>query len=236
MRVVSANNNTDIPQTKNMKVRLIAKTVISDEDLEKALGSISPENLIMYCARVSNPKNQTSNNPKLIDYCIRNGHWSVFEMAHMTVEITTSRAIAAQILRHRSFSFQEFSQRYAEVQEFETYPARRQDSKNRQNSIDDMSQEDKQWFDNAQKQVQNLAMNLYKEALAKSIAKEQARFLLPLSTQTKLYMTGNIRSWIHYLQLRSGNGTQKEHQEIAIAIREIFVKELPIIAQALGWE
>jgi thymidylate synthase (FAD) len=218
-----------------MKVRLIAKTVICDEDLKNELGLIGPQNLIMYCARVSNPANQTSTNTKLLDYCLKHGHVSIFEMANMVFEIETSRAIAAQILRHRSFSFQEFSQRYAEVQGFETYQARSQDPKNRQNSIDDMSEEAKQWFELMQKHIQMEAEFAYQQALDKGIAKEQARFLLPLSTSTKLYMNGSIRSWIHYLQLRCGNGTQKEHQEIALAIRDLFVKELPIIGEALKW-
>jgi thymidylate synthase (FAD) len=205
-----------------MKVNLVSLT----PDAEKTM---------MYCARVSNPANQHSDNPKLLDYCIKNGHWSVFEMAHMTVEITTSRAIAAQILRHRSFSFQEFSQRYAEAQGFETYEARRQDNKNRQNSIDDMSDKDKKWFQDVQKNVHDFCELYYKEALLRGIAKEQARFLLPLSTTTKLYMSGSIRSWLHYLDLRTGNGTQLEHKEIADEIKKIFVENFPNISKAKGW-
>jgi thymidylate synthase (FAD) len=219
-----------------MKVRLIAKTIICDEYLKRELGSIGPENLIMFCARVSNPKNQTSNNPKLLSYCLKHGHFSIFEMASMVFEIETSRAISAQILRHKSFSFQEFSQRYAEVPGIEIYEARSQDPKNRQNSNDDMSEQDKQWFKQLQEEHHKESIRKYKEALARGVAKEQARFLLPLASTTKIYMHGNIRSWIHYLQLRCGNGTQKEHQEIAMAIREIFVKELPIIGEALGWK
>lgn len=205
--------------------------------MKTQLISITPnaEKVIMKCARVSNPKNQDSENTKLLDYCIKHGHWSVFEMAHMTVEIVTSRAIAAQILRHRSFSFQEFSQRYAEAQEFEVYEARSQDPKNRQNSIDNMSQEDKKWFTNVQFEVAKFCENLYKEALSKGIAKEQARFLLPLSTQTKLYMTGSVRSWLHYLDVRTANGTQLEHAEIAKEIQKIFVEQFPVIAKAKGW-
>ncbi|OQW47356.1 MAG: FAD-dependent thymidylate synthase [Proteobacteria bacterium SG_bin7] len=218
-----------------MKVRLIAKTVICDEDLKNELGFIGPQNLIMYCARVSNPNNQTSTNTKLLDYCLKHGHVSIFEMANMVFEIETSRAIAAQILRHRSFSFQEFSQRYAAVQNIEVYEARSQDPKNRQNSNDDMEEHDKAWFKWLQEEHNKECIRKYKEALARGVAKEQARFLLPLATSTKLYMNGSIRSWIHYLQLRCGNGTQKEHQEIAMAIREIFVKELPVIGEALGW-
>ena len=200
--------------------------------------SITPdaEKTILYCARVSNPNNQNSENTKLIDYCIKHGHWSVFEMAHMTVEIETSRAIAAQILRHRSFCFQEFSQRYAQVQTYEKYEARSQDLKNRQNSINNMSEEDKEWFSEAQTYIAEMAFDKYEAALAKGIAKEQARFLLPLSTSTKLYMCGNIRSWLHYLDLRCANGTQQEHQDIANAIKQLFIKELPAISKAKGWE
>lgn len=200
--------------------------------------SITPEaeKTMLYCARVSNPKNQNSENTKLLDYCIKHAHWSVFEMADMIVEIETSRAIAAQILRHRSFTFQEFSQRYAEVQTCEIYPARRQDQKNRQNSVDDMSLEDQIWFQEAQNTVNTLAFEKYQQALDKGIAKEQARFLLPLSTTTKLYMKGNIRSWITYLDLRTGNGTQQEHREIAEAVKVIFTEQLPIVAAAKGWK
>lgn len=206
--------------------------------LKVSLVSITPEaeKTILYCARVSNPLNQNSDNTKLIDYCIKNGHWSIFEMADMCIEIHTSRAISAQILRHKSFSFQEFSQRYAAVQTFETYEARRQDNKNRQNSISDMSEEDKQWFRDAQERIHTEARLHYNEALNRGIAKEQARFLLPLSSSTTLYMKGNIRSWLHYLDLRCGNGTQKEHQDIAHAIKKIFMEQLPIISEAKNWK
>lgn len=192
------------------------------------------EKSIMYCARVSS-NDQESENTKLLDYCIKNGHWSIFEMANMCIEITTSRAISAQILRHKSFSFQEFSQRYAKTQNFKTYQARRQDTKNRQNSIDDMSDYDKEWFDIAQESVHELTTKLYNEALDKGVAKEQARFLLPLSSETKIYMNGTLRSWMHYLDLRCENGTQKEHSDIANEIKMIFIKEFPIIAKAKGW-
>ena len=190
------------------------------------------EKQIMYCARVSS-SDQNSTNTKLLNYCVKHGHWSIFEMANMCVEIATSRAISAQILRHKSFSFQEFSQRYAKAQSFENYEARRQDIKNRQNSIDDMSNENLTWFKVAQQNVQNKASVLYQEALNRGIAKEQARFLLPMSTSSKLYMNGTVRSWIHYLNLRCGHGTQKEHIEIANNIKDIFKKELPIISEAL---
>jgi len=199
---------------------------------------ITPESekLVGYCARVSNPKNQ--DNPdvaSLLAYCVKNKHWSIFEMAGMCIEISTSRAISAQILRHRSFSFQEFSQRYAEAQGFVTYPARRQDSKNRQNSIDDMDSLDKEKFQVIQGQVQGICESAYEEALRMGVAKEQARFLLPMSTKTRLYMNGSIRSWIHYLELRTAHGTQLEHKEIANEIKGIFVNELPVISEALGW-
>lgn len=156
-------------------------------------------------------------------------------MASMCVEITTSRAIAQQILRHRSFHFQEFSQRYAEATNFELYKARKQDLKNRQNSIDDLSSSDLDWFTKSLIDVQTSSEVLYKQAIGRGIAKECARFLLPLSTQTKLYMHGTIRDWVHYLNLRTGNGTQYEHQEIAFVIKEIFIKEFPVISKTLEW-
>lgn len=214
-----------------MNVNLLSTT--------KSAGAIEigAQELIAYTARVSNPANQMNmeSAPKLITYLIKNKHWSPFEMAHMTVEIKTSRAIAQQILRHRSFSFQEFSQRYAEVVSVVTYEARRQDNKNRQNSIDDMTEEDKEWFKKAQQDVQSISGNHYKEALKRGIAKEQARFLLPLSTETTLYMCGSVRSWIHYLDLRCANGTQKEHKDIADEIKSIFIDEFPDVANALEW-
>jgi len=199
--------------------------------------SITPdaENIIAYCARVSSKNQDNPNIEKLLQYCYEHGHWSVFETAHLTIEIETSRAISAQILRHRSFTFQEFSQRYAEVPDFITYEARRQDTKNRQKSIDDMSFEDRHWFNIAQDRIQALTGALYLDALDKGIAKEQARFLLPMSSKTKLYMTGNVRSWIHYLDQRCKWDTQQEHREIALKIREIVKKELPTIAKAVAW-
>lgn len=200
--------------------------------------SITPkaEEIVAYCARVSNPINQ--DNPeiaKLIAYCIKHGHWSIFEQANMVLEISTSRAISPQILRHRSFSFQEFSQRYAEVDGYIAYPARRQDQKNRQNSVDDLDDETQKWFLDSQQAVWDLAHAKYQEALQKGIAKECARTLLPLGTSTRLYMNGTIRSWIHYIQLRTEIGTQLEHREIAEACKKVFSLELPIIAKALGW-
>ena len=211
------------------KVKLISKT--------QGIDGMSAEDLVAFTARVSNPANQMNMEtaPKLLAYLIKNKHWSPFEMVSVTLEIKTSRAIAAQILRHRSFSFQEFSQRYAEAQNVVRYPARRQDQKNRQNSVDDMSKEDKDWFEEAQDEVWENCLNLYKEALNKGIAKEQARFLLPLSTETTIYMSGTLRSWIHYLELRSANGTQKEHMDIAKEAKDIFVKEFTNTSNALGW-
>ena len=208
-----------------------------EREKEVKLISITPdsENLIAYCARVSSNQQDNPSISKLLRYCIKHKHWSVFETAYLTVEINTSRAISAQILRHRSFTFQEFSQRYAAVPDFITYDARRQDKKNRQASIDDMSIEDRHWFSVAQDRVQTLTASLYLDALDKGIAKEQARFLLPMSSRTKIYMTGNIRSWIHYLELRTGIETQKEHRDIARQIKKIFREELPIISGALEW-
>ena len=201
------------------------------------LVSITPnaEEIIAFCARVSNPGNQTNMDTadKLIKYLLTHKHWSPFELAHMTVQIKTSRAIAAQILRHRSFTFQEFSQRYAVASKNTYHRARRQDTKNRQNSVDDMPQPDIDWFIEAQNQVWDLAKEKYDEALVRGIAKEQARFLLPLSTETTVYMSGSIRSWIHYISLRTANGTQAEHKEIAIHCEKILKEQLPMIAKAL---
>lgn len=217
-------------ETASVKLVAITKGV---GDLDRMMA----EEMISYIARVSNPSNQmnTETAPKLLKYLAANKHWSPFEHVHMTLEIETSRAIAAQILRHRSFVFQEASQRYQQATEFIYHDARRQDNKNRQNSIDDMSEEDKDWFTDAQTLVMLQARRLYNEALARGIAKEQARFLLPLSTKTKLYMTGNARSWLHYIDLRSANGTQKEHMEIANMAKEIFKIEFPSTSESMGW-
>lgn len=205
------------------------------------LVSVTPgaQEVISYCARVSNPNNQLNfnNNSKLIKYLITNQHWSPFEMAHMTLQIKTSRGISPQILRHRSFTFQEFSQRYAAVDSsgLTLYAARRQDTKNRQNSVDDLSDEVKQeWIDRQQANWQS-SFEHYTWALDNGIAKECARFILPLGCATTLYMSGSIRSWIHYIELRSSNGTQKEHMDIAIECKELFKQQLPEVAAALGW-
>jgi thymidylate synthase (FAD) len=198
------------------------------------------EKNVMHCARVSNPKNQDSQNTKLLSYCIKNAHWSIFEMANICIEVETSRAIARQLLRHRSFSFQEFSQRYASIDEAQwesnrfKNEARRQDTKNRQNSIDDMTKEDQEWFDSAQIANWNYAHNLYKKALEKGIAKEQARVFLPEGqTMSRLYVNGTLRSWITYCILRTANGTQKEHVELATACWKIFKDQCPAIAEAV---
>lgn len=197
---------------------------------------ITAEELIAYTARVSNPANQnnTVTAPRLLRYLIREAHWSPFEMVHMTLEIKTTRDIARQILRHRSFSFQEFSQRYAEATGFETREARLQDEKNRQNSIDIDDRDLQEWWQMQQKKVQGQAELAYKDALAKGIAKEQARALLPEGlTQSTLYMAGSLRSWIHYCDLRRGNGTQKEHAEIADKCWGIIGIHFPSIVKAL---
>jgi thymidylate synthase (FAD) len=195
------------------------------------------EEIITYCARVSSPENQSKleTAPKLLSYCIKHGHWSIFEQANMCLQIVTGRDIAPQILRHKSFSFQESSFRYSKALSYEERGARSQDLKNRQNSIDDLSEEDKSWFKGAQKEVWEKCYENYELALSKGVAKECARALLPLNTQTKLYMNGSIRSWIHYIQLRSANGTQKEHMEIAEKAKKIFAEHLPNIAKALEW-
>ena len=198
------------------------------------------EETMGYVARVSNPKNQ--DNPKvagLLGYCIKHGHWSVFEQAHLTVEIETTRGLAAQILRHRSFTYQEFSQRYADSSMLSKViplpELRRQDDKNRQNSIDDLDPFVVQDFDLKMQRHFVEGMKLYKEMLDAGVAKECARFVLPLATPTKLYMTGSVRSWIHYINLRSAHGTQKEHMQIAENCRVIFNEQFPIVAEALEW-
>ena len=198
------------------------------------------EETMGYVARVSNPKNQ--DNPKvagLLSCCIKHGHWSVFEQAHMTLEIETTRGLAAQILRHRSFTYQEFSQRYADssmlAKVIPMPELRRQDDKNRQNSIDDLDPFVVQDFELKMQRHFVEGMKLYKEMLDAGVAKECARFVLPLATPTKLYMTGSVRSWIHYINLRSAHGTQKEHMEIAENCRTIFNEQFPIVAEALGW-
>ena len=198
------------------------------------------ESQMAYVARVSNPSNQKNDDfARLLRYCIKHGHWSVFEQAYMTLEINTTRGIAAQILRHRSFTFQEFSQRYADVNlldvDIPIPHLRRQDTSNRLNSIDDIEVDDKRELSEKIELHFLHSKQLYKELLDKGIAKECARFVLPLATPTRIYMTGSVRSWIHYINLRSGHGTQKEHIIIADECKEIFVQEFPICAEALGY-
>lgn len=198
------------------------------------------EKLIAYCARVSNPNNQNSDNyAKLLKYCIDHKHWSIFEMATFIVEINTTRGLAAQILRHRSFNFQEFSQRYADTtllaEEIPVFELRRQDTKNRQNSIDDITDETRVKWNTKIREHFAKSKALYDGMIEDGIAKECSRFILPLATPTRLFMSGTVRSWIHYIQLRSGNGTQKEHMEIANECKRIFVEQLPITSEALGW-
>jgi len=209
-----------------MKVQLITVT----PDAEKNMA---------FVARVSNPNNQDNENfSGLLKYCIKHQHWSVFEQAHMTLEIETTRAIAAQILRHRSFTFQEFSQRYAqshELGEIQLPELRRQDVKNRQNSIDDL---DEKVVDKLNRQMITLfssAESLYRQMIEEGVAKECARMVLPLCTPTRIYMTGSVRSWIHYINLRSAHGTQKEHMEIAESCKNVFKKQFPVVSEALEW-
>jgi len=204
--------------------------------------SVTPdaEKNIAYCARVSNPANQENEKISgLLKYCINHKHWSIFEMAFMTLEINTTRGLAAQILRHRSFTYQEFSQRYADssllADKIPMFDLRRQDTKNRQNSIDDIDDFTKQEFEIQIQRHFASAMDLYQTMLDKGIAKECARFVLPLATPTKIYMSGSVRSWIHYIDLRSANGTQKEHMDIANECKCIFAGQFPVIAEALGW-
>ena len=203
--------------------------------------SITPdaEKMMAYIARVSNPSNQDNDNYSgLLKYCIKHNHWSVFEQSTMTLEIETTRAIAAQILRHRSFTFQEFSQRYAstnELPEYDLPELRRQDLKNRQNSTDDL---DPEIVDKLNKQMITLfssAVSLYNQMLESGVAKECARMVLPLCTPTRIYMTGSCRSWIHYINLRSAHGTQKEHMIIAEACRKVFTEQFPSVSEALEW-
>ena len=210
-----------------MSVKLVSAT----PDAEKHMA---------YVARVSNPNNQDSDKfAGLLKYCIKHGHWSVFEQAFMTVEINTTRGLAAQILRHRSFTYQEFSQRYADSSLLgDSIPLpqlRRQDTKNRQNSIDDIDPLMQQDFEIKMQRHFVDGMKLYKEMLDAGIAKECARFVLPLATPTRLYMTGSVRSWVHYIDLRSAHGTQKEHMDVAEETRSIFIKQFPTVAEALEW-
>ena len=204
--------------------------------------SITPdaEKTMAYIARVSNPSNQDNENYSgLLKYCIKHNHWSVFEQSTMTLEIETTRGIAAQILRHRSFTFQEFSQRYADTNLLGVIPIpdlRSQDSKNRQNSIDDIPENQKKQLQKTIAKYFAEGIDLYNELIREGVAKECARFVLPLATPTKLYMTGSCRSWIHYINLRSAHGTQLEHMRIAEEVRDVFVKQFPAVSEALEWQ
>ena len=218
------------------------RSLMTTMDTQIKLVSVTPdaEKTMGYVARVSNPNNQ--DNPKvagLLSYCIKHGHWSVFEQAHMTVEINTTRGLAAQILRHRSFTYQEFSQRYADVSYLREHiplpELRSQDEKNRQNSIDDVDPAVVERFNSEMRKHFDAGIDLYKSMLHAGIAKECARFVLPLATPTRLYMTGSVRSWIHYIELRSAHGTQKEHMDLVGNVRKIFIEQFPIVSQALDW-
>ena len=204
--------------------------------------SVTPdaEKHMAYCARVSNPANQENEKfSGLLRYCVKHQHWSIFEQAYMTLEINTTRGIAAQVLRHRSFTYQEFSQRYADSSLLaKTIPLpelRRQDTKNRQNSIDDIDPFQRQKYEMLMQQHFSQAMDLYQRMLEEGIAKECARFVLPLACPTKIYMTGSVRSWIHYIDLRSANGTQKEHMDLALGAKAIFCEQFPAVAEAMEW-
>jgi len=209
-----------------MNVKLVSIT----PDAEKTMG---------YIARVSNPSNQDNEKyAGLLRYCIKHNHWSVFEQSSMSLEIETTRAIAAQILRHRSFTFQEFSQRYAastDLGKIELPELRRQDTKNRQNSTDDLDGDLVEKLNRHMETVFTASTNLYIQMLEAGVAKECARMVLPLATPTRIYMTGSCRSWIHYINLRSAHGTQKEHMDIAEACRKVFVEQFPAVSEALEW-
>lgn len=230
------------PEAPRPIARLIAATksfiVLNPEDDYTAPETIGE--IMAYVARISNPGNQHNNKtaPSLLAYCLENKHWSVFETCSLTIEVQTSRAIAQQILRHRSYCFQEYSLRYAAATTYEKYEARRQDSKNRQDSIDDLPASDKAWFEEAQEKVWELSFGLYTEAIRRGVALECARFLLPLSTTTTLCLTGNVRSWIHYFLARCVKGVQKEHRDIAWAMLPIFLNQVPelriYMAEKLG--
>jgi len=205
--------------------------------------SVTPdaEKLMAYCARVSNPNNQDNENySKLLAYCIKHNHWSIFEQSFMTIQINTSRGIAAQVLRHKSFNFQEFSQRYADTtllsEDIPTFELRGQDNKNRQNSFENVSDEIKAKWNMKIREHFAKGKALYDGMVSDGIAKECARFVLPLATPTRLYMSGSLRSFIHYIELRSGNGTQKEHRLIAEQAKRIFIEQFPIVSEALEWK
>ena len=206
------------------------------------LVSVTPdaEKHMAYCARVSNPNNQQNEKfSGLLKYCVKHQHWSIFEQAFMTLELSTTRGIAAQVLRHRSFTYQEFSQRYADSSllgdKIPLPELRRQDEKNRQNSIDDLDPFEVQTLERQMQTLFDSSMALYQQMLESGVAKECARFVLPLAVPTKIYMTGSVRSWIHYIDLRSANGTQKEHMDLALGAKEIFCEQFPAVAEAMEW-
>ena len=225
-------HNMTIPS----EVKLIAITQGAGELIEQ-----NAQEVISYIARVSNPNNQLNFDTAagLLRYCIKHKHWSPFEHAYMTLEINTTRAIAPQILRHRSFTYQEFSQRYADTNLLSDSPVipdlRRQDTKNRQNSTDDMGEYVKLGLQGEISEYFQQGQNLYNRLLEKGVAKECARAVLPLNTPTRIYMTGSARSWVHYIDLRSANGTQKEHMEIAENCKAVFKTQFPTLAEALEW-
>ena len=221
-----------------MNVKLVSLT-----QPQIGTAGMSAEDIIAYCARVSNPSNQmnTKTAPKLIAFLIKHKHWSPFELASMCVEIKTSRAIAAQILRHRSFSFQEFSQRYSEAQELEPLELRQQAEKNRQSSTDVIDPRLTDDYKNvpaslAISQHLNQGIKLYNELIEAGVAKESARMVLPLTTETTLYMNGTVRSWVHYIDLRTEENTQKEHRDIANGVKDIFIEQFPNVSEALEWK
>jgi thymidylate synthase (FAD) len=220
----------------NSEIKLISITQGAGELVEQ-----TAQEVISYIARVSNPNNQLNFDTAagLLRYCIKHKHWSPFEHAYMTLEINTNRGIAPQILRHRSFTFQEFSQRYADTnlltEDIPLPELRRQDTKNRQNSIDDLDPELVNAFQTRNRMLFAEASELYGDMVEAGVAKECARFALPLAVPTRLYMTGSCRSWVHYIDLRSANGTQKEHMDIAEGCKEIFKTQFPTVAEALEW-
>lgn len=231
-----------------MKVRLVSRTQVSPGYVKYLLEEANvpeefkdvienPEGLIAYIARVSSPNQSNLKYAGLIKYCMTHGHWSILEQSHATFEIETTRAISPQILRHRSFSFQEFSQRYSEVSDdgIEIYEARSQDYKNRQSSHDDLPEGIKEQWRQRQQTNWDSSYENYRWALENNIAKECARVVLPLQTKTRLFMSGTLRSFVHYIQVRADASTQKEHRDIANAIQALCVEEFPIIAEAAGW-
>ena len=212
-----------------MNVKLVSVTKPEVEGIN------SSEDIIAYCARVSNPKNQmnTATAPKLLKFLIKHKHWSPFELVNMCVEIETSRAIAAQILRHRSFSFQEFSQRYSKATKMEPLELRAPAEKNRQSSSEIVQDE---YFNKMAAAFLEGSQLMYDQLIEAGVAKESARMILPLNTQTTMYMNGSIRSWIHYIDLRTEENTQKEHREVAEAVKAVFIENFPTVSEALEWK